>query len=422
MRDLDPLREAEFFALFRDYYDLERNTGRHYGQGEYTLERMDALARLAGHPEQRLRLVHVAGTKGKGSTCYFAAALLHAAGIRCGTYTSPHLRTVRERFQIDGQWVDYDLLLREGQDFRDTLRSSGMQPTLFEIMTVLALRIFARQECTWAVVETGIGGLLDATNYFLPEACAITAVSLDHTQLLGSTIAEIAAQKAGIIKPGVPVVCGRQPYSEAERIIRDTAARLRAPVFTPVANAALDAWPVAALPDFLRENFCSALRIAETLGLSPLPAVFHLPSLPARFECLRRVPPLVIDAAHNADSAARLAASLAQAWPGTAFTTVLGITAGKDVEGIFRALVPVTGEFILTHPRTRDKGSELPHLQDLALAAGVRYRVIEEISDARQLPGDAALLFTGSFFTALIGDALFGAQQQPAGTTSRCAP
>jgi dihydrofolate synthase/folylpolyglutamate synthase len=149
--------------------------------------------------------------------------------------------------------------------------------------------------------------------------------------------------------------------------------------------------------------------VLDVLGIRAEPARFELPPLPGRFQLLRRTPPVVIDAAHNADSARRLAAALAAAFPGVRFTVVLGVVQGKDVAGIFRELQPVAAEFVLTHPRNPGKGSELPALQRLAAAAGSPHRTLPELVRAEQLPGGAALLFTGSFFTALIGAELFGA-------------
>ncbi len=411
MRGLDPHFEQRFFDLFNAYYDLEANTARRYGQGEYTLERMAALAKLAGNPERKLRIIHVAGTKGKGSTSFFIGALLEAAGKRCGVFTSPHLTTVRERFQLDGDWIPYPVLLDAAEEWERQVLESGIKgATLFEMMTVLALRIFVDAGCEYAVMETGIGGLLDATNYVQSPVCTvITPISFDHTQLLGDTVAKIAAQKAGIIKPGVPVVCSHQPFDEAEAVIIETAIASGCPLMTPELEAACRHWPeITILPAFLRENFLTALRVMEVLRLKPRPAAFALPEMPARFECVRETPPVILDAAHNADSARRLAEALAAAYPGVKFTVVLGVVAGKDCEGIFQALRPAASEFILTNPENPQKGSELEGLRALCVKHGVPHRVLPSIGGAADLPEDEPLLFTGSFFTASAGARIFG--------------
>ncbi|MFA5205199.1 MAG: cyanophycin synthetase [Lentisphaeria bacterium] len=411
MRDWDPQRETAFFDLFADCRDLERETLRRAGQGVFTLDRMPLLAALAGHPEQRLKLVHVAGTKGKGSTSFFLGALLEAAGESAAVYTSPHLASVRERFWRRDAPVGYDALESAARELRNAMHAGGLHPTFFEVLTVLGLRLAADAGCRWCVLEAGIGGRLDATNFIPPPAaCVITPVSLDHMPLLGTTAAEIAAEKAGILKRGVPLVLAPQPFPEAEAVIRAAAAQLHCPVTGAATRPAGDAgrWPeYRHWPAFLQENFRTALATCEVLGIRPDPARFRRPRLRGRFELLRQEPPVLLDAAHNADSARRLAEALRAAWPNRPFTVVLGVVQGKDAAGIFRELRPAAAEFILTHPRNADRGSELETLEALAATAGVPYRVIPDLQSAADLPAGRPLVFTGSFFTALIGEELF---------------
>ena len=410
MRGHDPQKEAAVLDIFAPYLDLERNTNRKYTGGAYSLDRMAALADVAGNPQRRLRIVHVAGTKGKGSTCLFLTALLRAADLSVGTFLSPHLVTIRERFLLNGQLTPYETLLRHARRFEQAVRERGLNPTFFEMMTVIGLILFAEHGCEYAVLETGIGGLLDATNFIDAPACtAIAAVSLDHTLLLGNTIPEIARQKAGIIKEEIPVVCGAQPFPEAEQIIRAEAGRKRAPFRHAPAAVDAEKWGLSELADFQCENFATALGICEVLGIVPVPARFAVPALPGRMECIRRVPLVIIDAAHNADSARRLACALNRAFPGRRFTVVLGVTKGKDAEGILSRLVPVAGEFVLTHPLTDFKGSELVGLERIARRMSVPYRRQDTLRSADELPQGADLLFTGSFYTALLGKRLFDA-------------
>ncbi|MDX9981820.1 MAG: cyanophycin synthetase [Lentisphaeria bacterium] len=407
MRDWDQGREAAFFDLLSRYLDLERDTSRSYAAGEYSLERMPLLARLAGNPEQQLGIVHVAGTKGKGSTCHFLTCLLVAAGQRLGTFASPHLSTVRERFLIDGGLIDYAPLLDQTRELAAKIEATGMAPGFFEILTVLGLQLFVRAGCRLAVVETGIGGRLDATNYIQKPLCtAITPVSFDHMQILGNTIEEIAAEKAGILKPGVPLVLAKQPFPAAEQVILDRACELGVPVERPVPLAEARSWLPAETPEFLLENFTTSLRVCQLLGYQPKPADFRMPELRGRFEIIQRDPLVLLDAAHNADSARRLAEAVRQRFPGQSWTVVVGVAKGKDVPGIVRELAAIDGEFVLTNPRP-PKASGLADLVAAAKESGIRYRVIDQIQTPADLPGGRPLLFTGSFFAALIGEELF---------------
>jgi len=408
MRGLDPRKEQAFFTTFATYYDLEKNTARRYGPGEYSLDRMFPLAEASGHPERRLEVLHVAGTKGKGSTCHFTAAMLVSAGRRCGLFASPHLVTVRERFLIDGQLIDYDLLLRHAASWEADVRALGLLPSLFEIMTMLALRIFVAEGCEYAVLETGIGGRLDATNYVPdPVACAITPVSFDHMELLGNTVEAIAGEKAGIIKPGVPVVLARQPFPAAAEVIRERAQLLHAPVHEPAPDAEVAPFdPASSLVPFLRQNLGVALALCRQAGLEPCPERFGLPELRARCEVICREPLVVLDAAHNADSARRLVEALRQRWPRQRWTVVLGVLKGKDTPGILRELAALEARFVLTNPHT-PRESDLPALEAEARRGGLSVEVIPDLQRADQLQGHEALVFTGSFLTALIGEKLF---------------
>lgn len=407
MRDWDQGREAAFFDLLSRYLDLERDTSRSYAAGEYSLERMPLLARLAGNPERQLGIVHVAGTKGKGSTCHFLTCLLTAAGQRVGTFASPHLSTVRERFLLDGGLIDYAPLLEQTRELAAKIEAADLSPGFFEILTVLGLQLFVRAGCRLAVVETGIGGRLDATNYIQNPLCtAITPVSLDHMQILGDTVGEIAAEKAGILKPGVPLVLAKQPFPAAEKVILDRARELGVPVERPVPLAEARNWLPADTPDFLLENFTVSLRVCQLLGYEPRRADFRMPELRGRFEIIQRDPLVLLDAAHNADSARRLAEALRQRFPGQSWTVVVGVAKGKDVPGIVRELAAIDGEFVLTNPRP-PKASGLAELVAAARDTGIRYRVIDQIQTPADLPGGRPLLFTGSFFAALIGEELY---------------
>ena len=202
--------------------DYEKMRRVRYNADTFSLDRMHRLLEALGSPHRRLRAVHVAGTKGKGSTAAMVHRLAAACGLRAGLYTSPHLVDIRERIQVGDAMIEPDdlaALIRRARPHVDRMRARGDAPTFFEIFTALAFDHFARQAVDLAVAEVGLGGRLDATNVLRPEVAVITAISLDHTAQLGHTLAAIAAEKAGIVKPGVPVVSQPQP-AEAARVNR----------------------------------------------------------------------------------------------------------------------------------------------------------------------------------------------------------
>jgi hypothetical protein len=212
-------------------------------------------------------------------------------------------------------------------------------------MTVLSLMLFRDMGADTAILETGIGGALDATNYVPRKLAAIiTPVSFDHTELLGTTIADIAAQKAGIIRPRTPVICAPQPYADTVRVVQETAAELDAPFHAVDPNLDIDPFTRGRiLPPFQENNLRTALTACRVLGIRPDPARLRLPRPRGRCEIIRRRPPIVLDAAHNAHSAAELTAALQVLFPGTRFTVILGIAPDKDARGIYSALLPVAG-------------------------------------------------------------------------------
>ncbi len=338
------------------------------------LERTAWILRAVGNPERRYPSVHIAGTKGKGSTAACLASVLAAAGYRVGLYTSPHLHTFRERIQIAGRPIDPELfadLTAELATANAALlaeRPDWGEATAFELATALALLAFARAAVDVAVVEVGLGGRLDATNVLLPEVAAITSISYDHTQILGNTLAEIAREKAGIIKPGRPVVSAPQP-SEAEAVI----ARLAVERGAALLRGGRD-WTVEGIPArfsfrgpggglrnlrlALRgahqvENAGVALAVVQLLrerGLS-IPEAAVRSGLaevwwPGRLEVLRERPLVVVDGAHNVDSAERLAQALRAEFTWRRLVVILGIARDKDIPGIVRALAPLADEVI----------------------------------------------------------------------------
>jgi dihydrofolate synthase/folylpolyglutamate synthase len=339
-----------------DYPEL---IGRLDAMGEHRgmrlgLERVEAAADRIGRPADAFPAVHVAGTNGKGSTCHIVARILRAHRLRVGLTTSPHLHRFTERIRIDGDEIPPDELARAAE--RTIARLGGwdrLDLTYFEIVTLLAFERFAAHGVDIAVVETGLGGRLDATRLCRPAACAVTGIALDHTEILGNTLAEIAAEKAGILRPGVPLVLAPVP-AEADAAIRNRAREIDAPVLPPEDAGAP---PVPAGPRG-RVNAAVAAacaRIAlERLGRTPDPARFALPpfTLPGRFQAFPGTPPLVLDVAHNPDGAACLVENLREArlrprW-------VVGLLARKDWQGFLANLAPLGGHLHAAPPPSAD--------------------------------------------------------------------
>src|ERR1700690_1481266 len=199
------------------------------------LENTRKLAALAGNPQEKLRFIHVAGTNGKGSTCAMLESIYRAAGLRVGLFTSPHLVSFRERIQVNRRLIPENEVVRLVGELQPWLKQfpAGHHPTFFEVVTVMALMFFAEQKCDLVIWETGLGGRLDATNIVTPLASVITNIALDHQQWLGDTVEKIPAEKAGIIKPGVPVITAAED-PEALAVIEKTA-RANSAVLLPVA-------------------------------------------------------------------------------------------------------------------------------------------------------------------------------------------
>jgi dihydrofolate synthase/folylpolyglutamate synthase len=326
------------------------------------------VARL-GHPERAFRSIHIAGTNGKGSVTAMVDAAIRAAGHRSARYTSPHLVDLAERFVIDGRPVGRDAMLAAVSDVRDaaeSLRADGsltVQPTFFEVTTAVAFELFRRAGVDTAVLEVGLGGRLDSTNVVTPIATAITSIALDHEQYLGSTLAEIAAEKAGIIKPGVPIVIG-DLAPEAVAVIERVAAERAAEVMR---SSAADA---AAFTLGLRgrhqiDNAAIAvrlLRLVNERGLavpeSAIASGLADPGWPGRLD-LRRLADgreLLMDAAHNPAGAGALASYLRER-QGAPLPLVFAAMRDKNIAGILAPLAPVIDSLVVTrasNPRSAD--------------------------------------------------------------------
>ena len=384
------------------------------------LDNMRAILAAMGHPERAWRSVHIAGTNGKGSVVAMVERGLRASGLKTGRYTSPHLDVIEERVAINGEAVDRQTFAAAAAavfDAVDQATRAGsltVVPTFFEVSTAVAFEIFRQAKVDVAVVEVGLGGRFDATNVLKPEVTAITSIAFDHERHLGTTLSQIAFEKAGIAKPDTPLVIGRLP-GEAARRIATVAATTSAPLIDAHATATDRIYPPLklALPGRHQlENAAVAVAILETWSarvsfVSTEAIVTGLTDChwPARLEWLRLADgtELLIDAAHNPAGATALAAYL-QDTSTPPLPIVLAVMEDKDLAGMVKPLLPVASAFVATtvrHSRAHTAESLATALRLLAPNVAVRAEVdpVAAVSDA--LSGSKRAVVAGSIY--LIG-------------------
>ncbi len=326
------------------------------------LDRMAEAAAALGHPERRYRVVHVAGTNGKGSPSAMIAAGLRAAGHKVGLYTSPHLVEPTERMAVDGVPATAAEFAGAFRVVHEAAANFETHPTYFETVTLMAFWWFAQRQVDWAVIEVGLGGRLDATNIVQPDLTVITPVDFDHEAWLGKSIESIAFEKAGILKPGVPAVLAPQRPAALD-VIRRRAAEVAAPLTEtaawPVDNLAIDAagsrfdtnglhidCPLAG--EHQVDNARTAAAALAALGVSP--AGIAQARWPGRLERVSTHPELWLDGAHNPAGARALAAYIHRFHAGRRVGMVFGAMRDKSVEEIAGILFPVAAELIVTAP------------------------------------------------------------------------
>ena len=388
------------------FVDYSLKHSSELAKAEFNLARMQALMEALGNPQERFTILHVAGTKGKGSVCALAASALQAAGHRVGLYTSPHLLDYCERIQIDGAPVSHPGLVSLVEKVKPGVASIP-KLTTFEITTAMALLHFAEQGANAAVIEVGLGGRLDATNVVTPSVTVITSLSYDHMAVLGDTLAKIATEKAGIIKEGVPVISAPQKSEALEVLIR--IARERDAAFTLVGrdltfaslSHSLDGQSIriegrdravsTSMPLLGSHQVQNAAAAAAALwamddrGLKvtdeDIARGFQQVRWPARFEIARREPPVIFDSAHNQDSFARLRQALDDYFPGRQAYLIFGASEDKNIPGMFEELRGKVRRLFITkadHPRALPAESIVP----LAVSAGIAHEVIAPVRAA----------------------------------------
>lgn len=389
------------------------------------LERMRTLLAGLGHPESSQRFVHVAGTNGKGSTCAMIAAALRQSGLRTGLYTSPHLIEPTERIDINGASVNKEQFAAAFSTVHQVAEQMlvaeklDAHPSYFETVTAMALLLF-KDACDISVIEVGLGGRLDATNVIDPELCVITPVAYDHEAYLGNTLSSIAAEKAGILKAGVPVVMARQQPA-AQAIIESRARELNCPLIRtedhPLNNVEADAFGsrfsmegesyTCALPGRHQiENAKAAILACLALSISPqsIRAGLRTVRWPGRLELIAQQPDFILDGAHNPAGAAALAAYVREFHSARPVWLVYGAMRDKAVEEVAEQLFPLADRLIATAPNfaraLRPQAILELSAHREALTAGT---VAEAIQLARLAHPNTVVFFTGSLF--LVGEA-----------------
>ena len=376
-----------------------------FGQ-QLGLETMRSLLRQMGDPQQSLRFLHIAGTNGKGSVAAMSQAVLTAAGYRTGLYTSPHLVSFCERIQIDGQLIPETDVARLVEQLQPLLeRAQPRYPTLFEVVTAIALQYFREQRVDVVVWETGLGGRLDATNVVTPLVSVITNIAFDHQQYLGDTLAKIAAEKAGIIKPGVPVVTAAE--GEALDVIRRVCAEQNAPL--TVVTAGENRTPLVGRHQAINCAVAEAALRASSLKITDeqMRTGFLRTRWPGRFEIVRCKPLTILDGAHNPHGAEALAATLREQFGGRKLTLILGVLRDKDYPTVCRILAPLAAR-ILCVPVASERTAPA---EEIAVACRpVVAEVCRNVAEAYAKSGDAdVVVITGSLF--LVGEAMASLQR-----------
>lgn len=433
----------DYLYSFVDY-SLTRQL--RYSPEKFNLARMFKLMKLMGDPHKKYPVVHIAGTKGKGSTAAMVASILRAAGYKAGFYSSPHLQDFTERIQVHGEPISREKLVERVDQIRP-LVAQVPEITTFEITTAIAFMEFYKKQVDVAVVEVGLGGRLDATNVVDPLVSVITSLSFDHMNVLGDSIAQIAAEKGGIIKTKKPVVLAPQ-WKEAREVIEKIAEERKAPltiigrdyfygehsrslngqtfflwskddqelVNDYISSGGRTEWEpehfsIPLLGTHQVENAATAYATIQilrenslTINRESISAGFARVNWPGRFEIIQKSPLIIIDSAHNQDSALRLRLAMDDYLNGKPIVLLFGSSEDKDVRGMYSHLLPRVKTLVATRS-THPRAMEPKLLVELANQFGkhaIETQTIEEgLNEAiKQAGKDAAIMVTGSIFVA----------------------
>lgn len=429
------------------YIDFSLQRTFRLAPDQFDLDRMRALMKRLDNPQDKYPIIHVAGTKGKGSISAMCARILQSAGYKVGLFTSPHLIEYTERIQINQVAISKIELIELIEEIKSHVDAIP-RLTTFEIGTALAFWYFGRKHVNAAVIEVGLGGRLDSTNIITPSVTVISSISYDHQEILGDSLAKIAAEKGGIIKKGVPLVVAPQ-QDEAFKVIELIAEEKQAPLFLVGRDLSYepDAHSLSGQSFWLRkgnrdkyvetsinskllfeldqpirlstsllgshqiENAAVAFsainifrKVALPISNEAISEGFAAVDWPGRFDILREEPPIIVDSAHNRDSARKLAKALDDYFPGRRIVLVFGASSDKDIPGMFSELLPRVDYLITTasyHPRAADPDELVRVAEGFGKHATSIFLLEDALKEAIRIAGDSDLvLVTGSIFVA----------------------
>ena len=420
------------------YTDYEK-VGMLHDPAFYDLRRVDELLAYLGNPHHKAGSVHITGTNGKGSVAAMVASALTACGYTTGLYTSPHLHTWRERIRVDGELISEEELARLVERLKPQVETVNQRATYgklttFEFLTALALAYFGQKGVKFQVLEVGMGGKFDATNVITPVVCIITPIDFDHMDVLGNSLAEIAAEKCGIIKPASTVVVSPQP-DEAAEVIRETCRGCGAQLLTVGSEVTWEGLgfdltrqllqvqgrrgsyklSIPLLGQHQLDNAATAVAALEVLAdkgfnisREGITKGLGWVSWPGRFQILSRHPLLIVDGAHNIGAARQLKQSIEQYFDFDRAILVMGTSCDKDIASIISELFPLFDEVIVTRSRHPRAMAPAPLAAEFA-RHGVKAQVVEDVpsalSQALALAGEKDLVcVAGSLF--VVGEAM----------------
>ena len=437
--DMNYQQAEEFLLSLTDY---EKSPGVAYNSANYDLRRMELLLEALVNPHLGRTTVHIAGTKGKGSTAAMISSVLAAAGYRTGLFTSPHLHNWRERVALNGHPISEKDFARLAADIQPVVLSINQESrygklTTFEVITAMAFSYFSAKKAGSQVLETGMGGRLDATNVVDPDVCIITSISLDHTQVLGESLAQIASEKAGIIKAGSTVVSALQP-PEAAVVIEQRCRYLNVPliiakkdikwkrlrgdlsgqVFTVAGISGNYEFFIPLLGDHQLDNASLAVAALEVLKLRGIKIDFSdmakgLSTVhwPARLQVLNSSPVVIIDGAHNVDSIKKVVESVKKYFTYERSFVIFGSSSDKDIAGMAMELAHFANRIVLTtssHPRATTTGTLADIFKKAGVSAIVEENIVEALANTLAIAGSRDLiLITGSLFLAADAERAF---------------